>query len=127
MRLRVTRFLGWLVFFLSLCSLVAIGVAVDPYSLNQVGIALVAGIFLLMVASLMWSCLVSLGVRFLGEERTEVYQASAVRQSVLVAALVTAFLIALSMRVLTWWGILLALVLVLLIELTWRRFQLFKR
>ena len=127
MYLRLIRVVSWLFLVLSFLFLLSVGVAVDPHTLNQWGIVLVFGAFFFFFGSLFFLILTSLSMRFLGEVRTVSYQAAAFRQAGLLSFLLVGLLVAQYMRVLTWWGSCLSLVLILLIELTYRRVSTLRR
>ncbi len=115
--------MSWLVFSVTLGLLSTIVVAIDPNSLNQLGIAAVFGLCFLLITSVVFLGLLRVSERLLGRDRTLIYRWTALRQSVLLAFFCTVLLVAQYTRVLTWWGALLGLALILLIELTVRRFS----
>lgn len=121
MYLRATRIISWVVLWITLGLLSTIVVAIDPNSLNQLGTAAVFGLCFLLITSVVFLGLLRASERFLGRDRTLVYQWTALRQSVLLSFFCTTLLVAQYTKVLTWWGALLGLALILLIELTVRR------
>lgn len=123
MYLRATRIMSWVVLWLTLGLLSTIVVAIDPNSLNQLGTVAVFGLCFLLITSVLFLGLLRVSEHFLGRDRTLVYRWTALRQSVLLSLFCTTLLVAQYTRVLTWWGMLLGLALILLIELTVRRFS----
>lgn len=115
--------MSWVVLWLTLGLLSTIVVAIDPNSLNQLGIVAVFGLCFLLITSVLFLGLLRVSEHLLGRDRTLVYRWTALRQSVLLSLFCTTLLVAQYTRVLTWWGMLLGLALILLIELTVRRFS----
>lgn len=115
---------------LALGALVFLGIfvfAVDPEMLNVTGqLAFFSLWFIFIGSAVVWT-LLSLGVRFLGEERTTLYRGAALRQGILFSLLLTACMLLQYFRLLTWWGAALLICLMLLIEFTYRRFSFYKR
>ncbi len=127
MRLTVTRILLW---FLGLITLMLLGVfifGVDPETLTRIGQWSFFGIWFLFTLALAMLAWLGLARRFLGEARAAASQGTALRQSALIAFLVTAILLSQYYQVLTWWGGLAMMAFLLLAELTYRRFQSLKR
>ena len=115
---------------LALGALVFLGIfvfAVDPEMLNLTGqVAFFSLWFIFMGSSVVW-VLLSLSVRFLGEERTMLYRGAAFRQGILFSLLLTACMLLQYLRLLTWWGAALLICFMLLIEFTYRRLSFYKR
>lgn len=127
MRLSITRVLLWFVMLLTLVLLGVFIFALDPSALTSVGEASFFGLWFIFLTSLLTLGLLALARRFLGEERATLYQGAALRQSVLLALFLTGVMTAQYFSLLTWWGTLLLLVFLLLIELTYRHLQLSNR
>lgn len=127
MRLTVTRTLSALVVIITLALLGFFIFGVDPETLTRVGEWSFFGLWFFFLQSSVFLILVSLSKRFLGEERTNLYQGAAWRQGALVALFLTGVMTAQYFGILTWWGALFLLAFLLLLELTYRRFQSFKR
>lgn len=104
-----------------------VAVALDPTSLNRVGMGLVFVAVNLFLTSFFFLCLRGMATRFLGEERAQLYQGAALRQSWLLALYATGILWAHSARLLVWWVALLGLVFVLLLEFSYRQLSDLKR
>ena len=120
MYLRWIRFASWSLFLLAFALLSTAVIAVDPQSLNRIGMGAVFALVFVCLGSGLYLGLIALSQRFLGPERTVAFAGAALRQSVLLASLATALLVLQYLRMLTWWGALLALALMLLVELTFR-------
>lgn len=127
MRLSITRTLLLLMVFLTLVLLGVFIFALDPSALTRIGEASFFGLWFLFFGGIIAWGLLSLAQRFLGEERAMRYQGAAFRQSVLLSILLTGMMVAQYFSVLTWWGALLFLTLLLLLELTFRRMQTLNR
>lgn len=117
------------VLILRLLSLAALGVlgvfifGVDPASLTLAGQGLFFFALWLFVAAPVTLGLVSLAGHFLDERGAEGYLAGAFRQGGLVGLYVSGIALAQFLGYLTWWIVLLALALILLIEFTARQFS----
>ncbi len=127
MRLTVTRICLLLVVIITLALLGVFIFAVDPESLTYLGQWSFFALWFLFIQSITMLLLLSLAKRFLGEERAALYQGTAFRQSVFLSILITGMMAAQYFQVLTWWGVLVFIGLLLLIELTYRRVQSLKR
>lgn len=127
MYLRLIRVVVWIVLILSFLFLLSVGIAVDPQTLNQWGIALVFGVCFLFLLSSVFLLLMSLCIRFLGEARAALYQPAAFRQASLLGGFLVSLLIGQYLKILTWWGACLGFVFILLVELTYRRIANFRR
>lgn len=127
MRLRFLRALVTWGVVLSLGMLVAIFLAVDPTTLSPLGEVLVFGtLFLLSLCSVL-SLLLGLGARCLDPIQAEAYQSGAFRQSLLLSLWLLVLLVAEREDWLTWWGVLLSLAFILLVELSYRSLTHLKR
>jgi len=127
MRLSITHVLLVLVVLVTLALLGVFIFALDPDTLTRVGEASFFGLWFLFFVGILALTLLSLAQRFLGTERATLYQGAAFRQSILFAFLLTGVMAAQYFALLTWWGTLLLLAFVLLIELTYRRIQTLNR
>ena len=125
MRLSLTRSFLYLELLVALGLLGFLIMGIDPKTLNTLGTVSFFGCVLVLIQSLSMLILLSLGERFMGRERATLYQGGAWRQSFLLASLGVALLVAQYFRVLTWWGVLLLIGLVLLLELSYRRLHTF--
>lgn len=127
MRLTVTRICLLLVVIITLALLGVFIFAVDPETLTRLGQWSFFGLWFLFIQSATALMLLSLAKRFLGEGRATLYQGAAFRQGMFLALLLTGTMTAQYFQVLTWWGVLVFVVFLLLIELTYRRIQSLKR
>ncbi len=127
MRLTVTRICLLLVVIITLALLGVFIFAVDPEALTRLGQWSFFGLWFLFIQGVTTLLLLSLAKRFLGEERVTAYQGAAFRQGMFLALLLTGVMVAKYFQVLTWWGTLVFVVFLLLIELTYRRIQSLKR
>lgn len=111
---------------IALAALGVLGVfifGVDPLTLTLPGQALFFISIWGFIAALVFSGLVSLARRFLDERGAEAYLGGALRQGILLGFFVSGVALAQFSHYLTWWGALLFLAFVLLIEFTARQFH----
>jgi hypothetical protein len=111
---------------IALAALGVLGVfifGVDPLTLTIPGHVLFFFSIWALITAFVFLCLVSLATRFLATRAAEAYLSGALRQGGLVGIFVVGLTLAQFFRYLTWWGALLSLALVLLIEFTARQFH----
>lgn len=101
--------------------------AVDPTTLNRMGMILVFVVLFLFGLCLSWALLLMLGERFLGEAGALSYRLGALRQSALLSAFGVWLLFSLKAEIFTWWGALLSFAFCLLIEFSVRSLFQLKR
>lgn len=111
---------------IALAALGVLGVfifGVDPLTLTTPGQVLFFFSLWASVAALVFLTLAGLATRFLDARAAEAYLPGALRQGGLIGIFVAGIAVAQFFRYLTWWGALLFLALVLLIEFTSRQFH----
>lgn len=96
---------------------------VDPLTLTIPGQILFFFSFWALVTAIIFLGLTSLAMRFLDRRAAEAYLSGALRQGSLIGLFAAGIALAQFFRYLTWWGALLFLALILLIEFTSRQFH----